>query len=78
MGRVVVALGHIARAESLTVDDKEVSAEMATFAAQTGARVQDLIRQYGAPIFEEFRGKVLIDKVLKHLIGLNKVEIANS
>ena len=76
--RVVLALGHIARAESLTVDDKEVSAEMATFAAQTGARVQDLIRQYGAPIFEEFRGKVLIDKVLKHLIGLNKVEIANS
>jgi hypothetical protein len=48
---------------------------MATFAAQTGARVQDLVRQYGAPIIEEFRGKVLIDKVLKHLIGLNKVEV---
>lgn len=76
--RGVLALGHIARAEGLTVDDKEVSSEMATFAAQTGARVQDLIRQYGAPIIEEFRGKVLIDKVLKHLIGLNKVEVAKS
>lgn len=75
--RGVLALGHIARAERLTVDDKEVSAEMAAFATQTGARMQDLIRRYGAPIIEEFRGKVLIDKVLKHLIGLNKVEAAS-
>jgi|GEM_PF-621881 len=73
--RGVLALGHIARAEGLTVEDKEVSAEMAQFAQQTGTRMQDIIQQYGAPIIEEFRGKVLIDKVLRHLIGLNKVEL---
>ena len=73
----VLALGHIARAESLTVDDKEVSAEMASFAVQTGTHPQQLVKQYGSAIIEEFRGKVLIDKVLKHLVGLNTVEIEN-
>jgi trigger factor len=76
--RGVLALGHIARTEGLTVDDKEVSAEMAVFALQTGTRVQDIFRQYGSPIIEEFRGKVLIDKVLKHLIGLNNIEISQA
>ena len=74
--RGVLALGHIARTEGLTVDDKEVGQEMAQFAAQTNTRIQDIVKQYGAQIIEEFRGKVLIDKVIKHLIGLNKIERA--
>lgn len=72
--RGVLALGHIARLEGLTVDDKEVGQEMAQFAASTGTRIQDIVRQYGSQIIEEFRGKVLIDKVIKHLIGLAKVD----
>jgi trigger factor len=71
----VLALGHIARAEALTVEDKEVSSEMASFAVQNGTHPQQLIKQYGSAIVEEFRGKVLIDKVMKHLVGLNKIEI---
>ena len=74
--RGVLALGHIARTEGLTVDDKEVGQEMAQFAAQTGTRIQDIVKQYGSQIIEEFRGKVLIDKVIKHLIGVNKIERA--
>ena len=73
----VLALGHIARLEGMTVEDKEVSAEMVTFAAQSGMRPQDLVKRYGAPIIEEFRGKVLIDKVLKHIISLNNVAAAD-
>jgi trigger factor len=66
----VLALGHIARQEGLTVDDREVSQELTTFALQAGIRPQDLLRNYGQQVIEEFRGKVLVDKVLKHLVGL--------
>lgn len=71
----VLALGHIARQEGLTVDDREVSQELTNFALQAGVRPQDLIRNYGQQVIEEFRGKVLVDKVLKHLVGLAKVEV---
>jgi trigger factor len=71
----VLALGHIARQEGLTVDDREVSQELTTFALQAGIRPQDLLRNYGQQVIEEFRGKVLVDKVLKHLVGLAKVEV---
>jgi trigger factor len=70
----VLALGHIARQEGLTVDDQEVGQEITSFAMQTGMRPQDIIRNYGQQVIEEFRGKVLVDKVLKHLVGLSKIE----
>ncbi|MFZ9519297.1 MAG: trigger factor [Silvanigrellaceae bacterium] len=71
----VLALGHIARLEGLTVDDREVSQELTTFALQAGIRPQDLLRNYGQQVIEEFRGKVLVDKVLKHLVGMAKIEV---
>lgn len=71
----VLALGHIARQEGLTVDDKEVGQEITSFAMQTGMRPQDILRDYGQQVIEEFRGKVLVDKVLKHLVGLAKIEV---
>lgn len=71
----VLALGHIARQEGLTVDDREVSQELTNFALQAGIRPQDLLRNYGQQVIEEFRGKVLVDKVLKHLVGLAKIEV---
>jgi trigger factor len=70
----VLALGHIARQEGLTVDDQEVGQEITSFAMQAGMRPQDIIRNYGQQVIEEFRGKVLVDKVLKHLVGLSKIE----
>ncbi|NBX18243.1 MAG: trigger factor [Proteobacteria bacterium] len=74
----VLALGHIARQEGLTVDDREVGQELTTFAMQAGVRPQDLLKNYGQQVIEEFRGKVLVDKVLKHLVGLAKVEVENA
>lgn len=71
----VLALGHIARQEGLTVDDKEVGQEITNFAMQTGMRPQDILSNYGQQVIEEFRGKVLVDKVLKHLVGLAKIEV---
>ena len=71
----VLALGHIARQEGLTVDDKEVGQEITNFAMQTGMRPQDILRDYGQQVIEEFSGKVLVDKVLKHLVGLAKIEV---
>lgn len=71
----VLALGHIARQEGLTVDDREVGQELTNFAMQAGMRPQDLLRNYGQQVIEEFRGKVLVDKVLKHLVGLAKIEV---
>jgi FKBP-type peptidyl-prolyl cis-trans isomerase (trigger factor) len=57
------------------VDDQEVGQEITNFAMQTGMRPQDLIKNYGQQVIEEFRGKVLVDKVLKHLVGHAKVEV---
>lgn len=74
----VLALGHIARQEGLTVDDQEVGQEMTQFAMQNGMRPQDLLRNYGQQIIEEFRGKVLVDKVLKHLIDGAKIQVQNA
>jgi trigger factor len=74
----VLALGHIARQEGLTVDDREVGQELTNFAMQAGVRPQDLLKNYGQQVIEEFRGKVLVDKVLKHLVGLAKVEVENA
>lgn len=74
----VLALGHIARQEGLTVDDREVGQELTSFALQAGMRPQDLLKQYGQQVIEEFRGKVLVDKVLKHLVGLAKIEVENA
>ena len=71
----VLALGHIARQEGLTVDDQEVGQEITNFAMQSGMRPQDLIKNYGQQVIEEFRGKVLVDKVLKHLVGHAKIEV---
>lgn len=71
----VLALGHIARQEGLTVDDQEVGQEIASFAMQAGMRPQDIVRNYGQQVIEEFRGKVLVDKVLKHLVGLSTIEV---
>jgi trigger factor len=71
----VLALGHIARQEGLTVEDREVGQELANFAVQAGMKPQDLIRNYGQQVVEEFRGKVLVDKVLKHLVSLSKIEL---
>jgi trigger factor len=72
--RGVLALGHIARAEQLKLDDAAVAGEISAFAAQNGMAPQEVIKRYGSQVIEEFRGKVLIDKVVEHIADMAEVE----
>ena len=72
--RGVLALGHIARIEQLKVDEAAVAEEIALFARENGIPPQEVIRRYGSQIVEEFRGKVLIDKVVELIVEQATVE----
>ncbi len=72
--RGVLALGHVARIEEVKIDDAAVAGEISAFATQNGMKPQDVIKRYGSQVIEEFRGKVLIDKVVEHLAEQAKVE----
>jgi trigger factor len=71
----VLALGHIARQESITASNDETIREMKLYAASIGINVTQLIQNIGRESIEEFRGKVLIDKVTEKIIELAKVEV---
>lgn len=66
--RGVLALGHIARMEQLKAEENAVAEEIGQFAREAGMQPQDLIKTYGSQIIEEFRGKVLVDKVVELII----------
>jgi FKBP-type peptidyl-prolyl cis-trans isomerase (trigger factor) len=72
--RAVLALGHIARMEQLKVDEAAVAKEISQFAMENGMAPEQIIRQYGRQAIDEFRGKVLIDKVVDMIIEQATVE----
>jgi trigger factor len=63
--RGVLALGHIARGEKVEVDEAAVAKEIGAFAAENGLAPQEVFRRFGTQVIEEFRGKVLVDKVVE-------------
>jgi trigger factor len=72
--RGVLALGHVARIEEVKLDEAAVAQEIASFATQNGMAPQDVFKRFGSQIVEEFRGKVLVDMVVEHLVGLAEIE----
>lgn len=73
--KAILALGNIARLESVAVTDDEVGPELFAIAQSMGIGMKELVQQGGRMIIDEARGRVLINKTIKHLVGLNKVEI---
>jgi trigger factor len=74
--KAILALGNVARMESVAVTDDEIGPELFSIAQSMGMGVKDLVQQGGRMIIDEARGRVLINKTIKHLVGLNKIELA--
>lgn len=70
----VLVLGHVARAESIAVEDKELTPELMSLARSYRMDVQQLIKQGGQQMIEEVRGRVLLGKTVKHLSTFAKIE----
>lgn len=70
----VLALGHVARQEGIQVSDDEVSAEIMSYASQNQMDPRELVNKGGRQAIEEFRGRVLIRKVLKNIVAGAKIE----
>jgi trigger factor len=72
--RGILALGNVARAEGLSVEDKELTPELMSTARSFGMNVSELLIKGGPQIVEEVRGRVLLNKTVKHLVGMSKIE----
>lgn len=72
----ILALGHIARQENIAVTDEEVGQEMVQFASANRMDPRQIVQQGGQQIVEEFRGRVLIRKVLKEIANSSSIKDA--
>jgi trigger factor len=74
--QAILALGNIARVEGITVSEDEVGPELFSIAQSMGISIKELVNQGGRMVIDEARGRVLINKTIKHLVGLSKIELA--
>ncbi len=74
--KAILALGNVARLEKIEVKEDEIGPELFALAQSMGTGVKELIQQGGRMVIDEARGRVLINKTIKHLVGLNKVELS--
>lgn len=72
--RGVLALGHIARQENITVSDDEMFQELSNFAMRNRIDPRVLIKQVGNQIFDEFRGQVMMHKVVEFILNHGHIE----
>ena len=75
--RGILALGHIARQEGVAVTDQEVSQDLIQFARANQIDLRQLL-QNGSQTIEEFRGQLMIRKVLVKLLDFANIEYTDS
>jgi trigger factor len=73
--KAILALGNVARIEKIEVKEDEIGPELFALAQSMGTGVKELVQQGGRMVIDEARGRVLINKTIKHLVGLNKIEL---
>lgn len=71
--RGILALGHIARQEGITVTDEEMYRDLSNYAMANKINPRDLFRN-GPQIIDEFRGQAMIRKVVTKLLDMAHVE----
>jgi FKBP-type peptidyl-prolyl cis-trans isomerase (trigger factor) len=76
--RGVLALGHIARQENISVSDDEMYHELSTFAMRNRIDPRAMIKQVGNQIFDEFRGQAMMRKVVEFILDNGHVEYVKS
>lgn len=69
----VLALGHVARMENISVSNEEALLAYADFCMQNNIPLPQSIRSLSPVITEEFRGQILLHKVIKHIAQLNGI-----
>ncbi|APJ03437.1 trigger factor [Silvanigrella aquatica] len=72
--RGILALGHIARQEGIIVSDEEMLRDMASYAMANRMDPRELIKRAGAQVYDEFRGQVMIRKVIAKILETAKIE----
>ncbi len=73
--KAILALGNVARIEQIEVKEDEIGPELFALAQSMGTGVNELVQQGGRMVIDEARGRVLINKTIKHLVGLNKIDL---
>ncbi|WGL59464.1 trigger factor [Pigmentibacter sp. JX0631] len=72
--RGILALGHIARQEEIIVSDDEMLRDMASYAMANRMDPRELIKRAGTQIYDEFRGQVMIRKVISKILEKAQIE----
>lgn len=72
--RGILALGHIARQEEIVVSDDEMLRDMASYAMANRMDPRELIKRAGTQIYDEFRGQVMIRKVVSKILETAQIE----
>ncbi len=75
--RGILALGHIARQEGISVSDEEMLRDIASYAMANRMDPRELVKRAGAQVYDEFRGQVMIRKVIAKILETAKVEYTN-
>jgi trigger factor len=70
----ILALGHIARQEKISVTDDEMFHEMAAFAVSQQKDPRQFISKEGAKMYDEFRGQIMIRKAINRLLDMGKIQ----
>lgn len=73
----ILALGHIARQENIAVSDDEMLREMAAYAMANRIDPQNLVKKAGKQVYDEFRGQVMIRKVIAKILETATIEYVN-
>lgn len=72
--RGILALGHIARQEEIIVSDDEMLRDMASYAMANRMDPRELIKRVGTQVYDEFRGQVMIRKVVSKILETAQIE----
>lgn len=72
--RGILALGHIARQEGISVTDDEMLKDLSSFAVANRIDPRELVKRAGAQIYDEFRGQVMIRKVIAKILETAQID----
>ncbi len=71
--RGILALGHIARQESITVSDEEMYRDLSNYAMANRIDPRQLFKN-GTQVIDEFRGQAMIRKVVNKILDYSQIE----
>ena len=74
----ILALGHIARQENITVSTEELIQEVSNFSRANRINPQEIVKRFGNRIYDEFRGQVMVRKVINFILEQSNLQYSKS